>query len=204
MNPKIKQHWEQVYETKQPDEVSWTQAIPNTSLAFIRSFNLPKTARIIDVGGGDAKLVDYLLAEGFKNITVLDISAHALQRAKDRLGKQAAQVTWIESDVTDFKPNNHYDVWHDRATFHFLTQPAHLQAYLRIAKNAVKGYMTIGTFSTHGPGKCSGLPIRQYNEAQLTQELQSGFTKIRCLTEDHTTPFGTSQNFLFCSFRRSA
>ena len=116
-----KKHWETVYETKNPDQVSWTQEIPKTSLEFIRSFKLNKKAKIIDIGGGDSKLVDYLLKEGYNNITVLDISEKAIAKAKKRLGEKASKVNWIVSDITEFKPHSSFDVWHDRATFHFLT-----------------------------------------------------------------------------------
>lgn len=196
-----KQHWEKVYTEKQPHEVSWTQETPATSLSFIRELNLPKTAGIIDIGGGDSKLADSLLAEGFEDITVLDISAQALERAKERLGAQAGKVTWIVSDITDFKPSRRYDLWHDRATFHFLTSKHQIEKYLDIARLSVEGFLTIGTFSHEGPTKCSGLEIRQYNEEELEERLSEGFIKIRCITEDHITPFNTKQNFTFCSFR---
>lgn len=204
MNVERKAHWEQVYTTKQSHEVSWTQERPATSLDFIHSFNAPKNASIIDIGGGDSKLVDHLLDEGYQNITVLDISAKALERAKDRLGEKAAKVKWVVSDVTDFKPTEKYDVWHDRATFHFLTTPQQVATYMATARKAVDNYMVIGTFSDSGPTKCSGLDIRQYTEHELQHELENGFSKIKCITEDHTTPFNTTQNFLFCSFKKSA
>lgn len=202
MNLINKKHWETVYETKNPDQVSWTQAIPKTSLDFIHSFGLTKNAHIIDVGGGDSKLVDYLLDEGFENLTVLDISAKALDKVKQRLGHKAEKINWIVSDITDFQPTVTYDVWHDRATFHFLTTSEQIEKYMSTARKSVIGYLTIGTFSENGPTKCSGLAIKQYNEEKLTAELNNGFDKIRCITEDHITPFHTSQNFLFCSFRR--
>lgn len=202
MNTSAQDHWENVYGTKNANEVSWTQAIPTTSLDSIHSFSLPKSAKIIDIGGGDSKLVDYLLKEGFENITVLDISARALEKAKKRLGDQAQKVNWIVSDVIQFKPDTHYDVWHDRATFHFLTTDQQIDQYLQIARNAVAGFLTIGTFAENGPEKCSGLPIKQYNENKLSSALQNGFSKIRCIANDHITPFNTTQHFLFCSFRR--
>jgi SAM-dependent methyltransferase len=197
-----KKHWETVYETKNPDQVSWTQEKPETSLEFIHSFGLKKTAKIIDIGGGDSKLVDYLLDAGFENISVLDISAKALEKAKNRLGEKAKKVNWIASDITEFKPNMTFDVWHDRATFHFLTSPDQIKKYMIIARKSVNGFLTIGTFSQDGPKKCSGLEIKQYNEQQLTSELKNGFDKIKCVTREHLTPFGTAQNFLFCSFKR--
>lgn len=202
MTTATKKHWETVYETKQPNEVSWTEEIPQTSLDFIHSFEVPKTAKIIDIGGGDSKLVDFLLEEGYENITVLDISEASLKRAKKRLGKRSKKVTWVVSDVTLFTPQTKFDVWHDRATFHFLTTQEQINKYLAIARKAVSGYITIGTFSTNGPSKCSGLTIKQYSEGQLQKELANGFNKIRCINEDHITPFKTVQNFLFCSFKR--
>jgi trans-aconitate methyltransferase len=197
-----KKHWETVYETKNPDQVSWTQEKPETSLEFIHSFGLKKTAKIIDIGGGDSKLVDYLLDDGFENISVLDISAKALEKAKNRLGEKAKKVNWIASDITEFKPNMTFDVWHDRATFHFLTSPDQIKKYMIIARKSVNGFLAIGTFSQDGPKKCSSLEIKQYNEQQLTSELKNGFDKIKCVTREHLTPFGTAQNFLFCSFKR--
>jgi SAM-dependent methyltransferase len=202
MSDEKKQHWNIVYSTKQPNEVSWTQDMPTTSLNFIHSYNLPKTAKIIDIGGGDSKLVDFLLDEGYENITVLDISEKALERAKARLGEKSKVVEWVVSDITEFQANTTYDVWHDRATFHFLTSNEQIVKYLDTAKKAIQGYLTIGTFSENGPKKCSGLEIKQYTEPQLQDQLADGFDKIRCITEDHITPFNTKQNFLFCSFKR--
>lgn len=202
MSLENKNHWETVYETKNPDQVSWTQEVPQTSLDFIHSFKLPKTAKIIDVGGGDSKLVDFLVSEGFENVTVLDISANALDKAKKRLGGNAKKINWVVSDITEFEPDTTFDVWHDRATFHFLTTEEQVAKYMKTARKLVNGFLTIGTFSENGPTKCSGLTIKQYTEDSLTTELKNGFEKIRCLTEDHITPFQTTQNFLFCSFKR--
>jgi 2-polyprenyl-3-methyl-5-hydroxy-6-metoxy-1,4-benzoquinol methylase len=202
MSTESRDHWEKVYNTKQADEVSWTQDVPAASLWFIHGFKLPKQASIIDVGGGDSKLVDFLLDEGYENITVLDIAAGALERAKQRLGEKAQKVKWIVADITDFKPTDCYDLWHDRAAFHFLTKPDQVSRYLFTARQAVKGYMTIGTFSENGPAKCSGLEIKRYNEAELETQLSIGFQKLKCIKEDHITPFNTTQNFLFCSFKR--
>ena len=202
MNQQNKNHWETVYNTKNPNEVSWTQDVPKTSLDFIHSFGLKKTAKIIDIGGGDSNLVDYLLDEGFVNITVLDISEKALEKSKKRLGAKATKVNWVVCDITEFEPKTTYDVWHDRAAFHFLTSSEQVEKYLATARDAVNGYLTIGTFSLDGPTKCSGLEIKQYSEEKLTMELNKDFSKIRCITEDHITPFETKQNFLFCSFKR--
>ncbi|WP_278380722.1 class I SAM-dependent methyltransferase [Chryseobacterium arthrosphaerae] len=197
-----KNHWENVYETKNPDQVSWTQAKPQTSLDFISSFGLGKEARIIDIGGGDSNLVDFLLQEGYENITVLDISSKALEKAKERLGDAAAKVKWIATDITAFEPAETYDIWHDRAAFHFLTNQEQVSKYMGIAEKSITGFMVLGTFSKNGPTKCSGLDIQQYDEESLSSEFESGFEKIQCLTENHTTPFGTVQNFVFCSFKK--
>lgn len=198
-----KEHWENVYASKQPHEVSWTQDLPKTSLDFIHSFNLSKSAAIIDVGGGDSKLVDFLLEEGYENISVLDISEIAISKAKKRLGIKADRVKWIVSDIINFKPTVQYDCWHDRATFHFLITAEEINRYLQIARNAIKKFMVIGTFSDKGPKKCSMLDVHQYTEQELQNQLSVDFKKIKCITEDHRTPFQTEQNFLFCSFMRT-
>jgi len=203
MNNQI--HWNNIYQTKSPGQLSWTQDVPVTSLDFVHNFRLPKTARIIDIGGGDSRLVDHLIEEGYRDVTVLDLSAEALQRARHRLGEKAQLAQWIVADVTTFNPAGEYDLWHDRATFHFLTTQPQVATYLSIARRAVHpgGYAVIGTFSDNGPSSCSGLPVRQYSEQALTQELDNGFQKIKCIIEDHRTPFNTLQNFLFCSFKRA-
>jgi ubiquinone/menaquinone biosynthesis C-methylase UbiE len=202
----IKTHWEKIYSTKKPNEVSWTQEVPETSLGFIHSFNLSKDAAIIDVGGGESKFVDFLLVEGFTNITVLDISEQAVKKTQERLRERAKDVKWVVSDVTAYQPLQKFDVWHDRATFHFLTTHRQIEKYIELAGHAVKpnGFMAIGTFSEQGPSKCSGLDIKQYSEQELEKTLTYYFRKIKCLTEDHITPFQTIQNFLFCSFKRAA
>ncbi len=199
-----KQHWEKVFITKQVDEVSWYQQKPQQSLDFVQQLALPKTAAIIDIGGGDSFLVDHLLQMGFCNITVLDISATAINKAKQRLGNKAALVKWVVSDILEFKSSVKFDCWHDRAAFHFLTTADEVNAYLAIAQQHLtsEGKLIIGTFSTDGPEKCSGLPVMQYNENILTFTLQKWFKKIRCITTDHITPFKTIQNFLFCSFQK--
>jgi SAM-dependent methyltransferase len=197
-----KKHWDAVYETKQPNEVSWTQENPKTSLDFIRETHLGKTAKIIDIGGGDSKLVDFLLEEGYENITVLDISEKALERAKKRLGKNAGKVNWIVSDITEFKPETTYDIWHDRATFHFLTTAEQIEKYVEIIEKRVASFLIIGTFSDQGPKKCSGLDIKQYSESELENQFSNRFKKLKCITEDHVTPFETTQNFTFCTFEK--
>lgn len=197
-----KKHWETVYETKNPDQVSWTQEIPKTSLNFIHSFGLDKKAKIIDIGGGDSKLVDFLLEEGFENITILDISQKAIEKAKLRLGSKANKVNWIVSDITQFTPTTQYDIWHDRAAFHFLTSEVDIDKYVEIVNNSVSKYVIIGTFSENGPQKCSGLEIKQYSQETLTKLFQKDFQVIECFNEDHTTPFDTKQNFIYCSYKK--
>lgn len=196
------QYWNKIYSDKKPDEVSWTQEVPKTSLDFIHSFQLSKSAKIIDVGGGDSKLVDFLLEEGYENLTVLDISATALEKAKKRLGSKAEKVIWVVSDITQFEPDGSFDVWHDRAAFHFLTNPEQIDQYREILRKAAVRYVIIGTFSEEGPLKCSSLNIKQYNESSLNAVLKNNFDPLQCLKEDHLTPFKTVQNFLFCSFKR--
>jgi trans-aconitate methyltransferase len=202
METNRRNHWETVYETKQPNEVSWTQENPKTSLDFIRETNWDKSAKIIDIGGGDSKLIDYLLEEGYENLTVLDISSKALERAKTRLGDKADRVTWIVSDITEFVPDTTYDIWHDRATFHFLTTEEQINKYLVITQKWISGFLIVGTFSDKGPTKCSGLEIKQYTETALENQFNKNFEKLKCSIEDHKTPFETIQNFVFCMFRK--
>lgn len=196
-----KQHWETVYETKTPDQVSWTQEKPEGSLKFIHDLGLDKDASIIDIGGGDSKLVDFLLADGYSDVTVLDISGKAIERAKNRLGMLADKVTWIESDINDFVPSRSYSIWHDRAAFHFLTSIEEQENYVTLVNSSVTNFLVIGTFSENGPLKCSGLEIQQYSESSMVNQFK-GFQKINCENENHLTPFDTVQNFIFCSFKK--
>jgi 2-polyprenyl-3-methyl-5-hydroxy-6-metoxy-1,4-benzoquinol methylase len=200
-----KKHWEEIYKTKQINEVSWFQPTPETSLSFFKQFNVLADAKIIDIGGGDSFLVDNLLDLGYQDISVLDISEAALNRAKRRLGDQASKVKWIVADATTFHPNEKYDFWHDRAAFHFLTNENEISNYLDTVQQSIKptGILVIGTFSENGPKKCSGIEIKQYSETTMTDRLKIFFEKIRCITVDHRTPFDTVQNFVFCSFRKT-
>jgi len=200
----FKSHWEKVYANKQLNEVSWYQPTPRVSLDFINELNIPKNASIIDIGGGDSFLVDNLLAAGFTDITVLDISGAAINRAKLRLGKDAEKINWIVSDINALVADKKFDCWHDRAAFHFLTTEEGIKKYLSVAQKHISkdGRMIIGTFSTEGPEKCSGLPVKQYSEQSLSALLKNWFQKIKCITTDHITPFNTIQNFLFCSFKK--
>ncbi len=197
-----KKHWENIYENKPLTDVSWYQPTPQTSLDYFKDLNISLDAKIIDIGGGDSFLVDHLLDLGYYNITVLDISNAAVLRAKKRLGSRARQVIFIVSDISDFIPETTYDVWHDRAAFHFLNQKDDVTKYVETARKALKtgGNLIIGTFSESGPLKCSGIEITQYSEHSLSEAFDERFEKISCLAINHPTPFDTVQNFIFCSF----
>lgn len=199
-----KNHWETIYQTKDATDVSWFQPIPETSLDFFNQYQVPTSAKIIDIGGGDSLLVDHLLDLGYKEVTVLDISEAAVKKAQNRLGNKATDVTWIVCDITAFKPSENYDVWHDRAAFHFLTNEQEIASYLDIAASCIpqKGRLILGTFSENGPKKCSGITIKPYSEISMTSCFSGYFEIIDCKTVDHLTPFGTYQNFIFCSFRK--
>jgi len=199
-----KKHWENIYQTKELKDVSWFQPTPETSLDFFKQFNVPPTAKVIDIGGGDSFLVDHLLDLGYQDISVLDISAAAIDRAQQRLGDKAKNVKWIVADAATFKPTEKYDFWHDRAAFHFLTDEQEISNYLETARQNINptGVLVIGTFSEQGPKKCSGIEIKQYSETTMTDRLKNFFEKIKCITVDHKTPFDTIQNFVFCSFRK--
>ena len=201
-----KSHWENVFATKNPNEVSWTQKYPKTSMDYLESLNPSKTANIIDIGGGDSNLVDALLEKGYDNIWVLDISEFALERAKKRLGDKADKVHWIVSDITEFKPNVAFDFWHDRAVFHFLTEQESIDKYLAIINNVIadNGNFLLGTFSENGPLKCSGLEIKQYSENSMKKTFSENFEAVKCFTENHKTPFDTIQNFQFCGFKKKS
>ena len=199
-----KSHWEKIYQTKDLKDVSWYQPTPTTSLEFVKQFDLPLNAKIIAVGGGDSLFVDHLLQLGFTDVTVLDISEVALEKAKQRLGNNAHKVKWIVADAANFKPTEQYDFWHDRAAFHFLTNEQDISNYVTTIQNFIKlnAILVVGTFSEQAPKKCSGIEIKQYNETSMTNRLKNFFKKIKCISVDHTTPFNTIQNFIFCSFRR--
>jgi SAM-dependent methyltransferase len=198
------QHWDTIYSTKAENEVSWFQPYPRTSMEFVELFDLPLEANIIDIGGGDSHFVDALLDKGYRNIWVLDISATAIERAKRRLGNKAYTIHWVISDVTSYEPEVQFDFWHDRAAFHFLTNEESIHKYVDIAEQAIKkdGYLVLGTFSENGPKKCSGLEIKQYSDTAMSIRFEVAFDRVKCITEDHTTPFNTIQNFVFCSFSK--
>lgn len=195
------QHWEHVYGTKLPDQVSWYRPHLETSLTFIERAAPDGHARIIDVGGGESTLVDDLLARGYGKVTVLDISQTAIEVTKTRLGVLAERVEWIAADVTQADlPANGYDIWHDRAVFHFLTSARDRGAYIELIRKSVKpgGHVIIGTFGPEGPVKCSGLNVQRYDADSLHDEFGRRFRLIDSLKELHETPFGTTQQFLYC------
>ncbi|MDN3677620.1 class I SAM-dependent methyltransferase [Flavobacterium paronense] len=199
-----KEHWENVFATKHEKEVSWYQQMPETSINFFSNNQIPKDARIIDIGGGDSYLIDSLLKLGYTNLYLLDISENAIQRIKTRLGNKASSVTFIVSDVLDFKPKVKFDVWHDRASFHFLTNEEEIATYQKLVANSItkNGYLFIGAFSENGPLKCSGLNITQYSEAKFNDLFNTDFELNTSFTQDHQTPFNTVQNFIFCSYKK--
>lgn len=198
------QHWEHIYQNKSLDEVSWYQPTPQTSLDFVKKSNIALTAKIIDMGGGDSFFVDHLLELGYTDVTVLDISASAIKRAKKRLGTLANKVKWIVCDAAKFEPTELYDFWHDRAAFHFLTALQEVESYISAAYKGISkdGILVLGTFSAEGPEKCSGIPIQQYSESSMTNVLKSRFEKTNCMLANHKTPFNTVQQFIFCSFKK--
>jgi 2-polyprenyl-3-methyl-5-hydroxy-6-metoxy-1,4-benzoquinol methylase len=198
-----KDHWEKVYQTKKLTEVSWYEPVPETSMQIINNLKLAKDAAIIDVGGGDSLLADYLIALGYTNITVLDISCLAIQRAKKRLGEKAGLVNWIVSDILLFDSVLKYNVWHDRATFHFLTDRTEQQIYLqKLQRNLFPNAdILLSTFAKEGPEKCSGLQVQQHSEQTLTELLGTYFKKKGCFIKQHITPINTKQQFIYCSFQ---
>lgn len=199
-------YWNQVYQKKNEHEVSWFQEIPTKSLEMIDELNLQKDSNIIDIGGGDSRLVDHLLQRGFSNITILDISSEALEKAKVRLHNSPKSVEFIASDVTQFQTNKKFKLWHDRATFHFLTQLEQVEKYLETAHEALEenGYLIISTFSKTGPEKCSGLSISQYSQDDLKSLFGRYFKNTKCFEATHTTPWNTTQNFVYCGFKKES
>lgn len=202
---KSKQHWEKVYETKSADAVSWFQPHAESSLGFIHATGVGKDAAIIDVGGGASTLVDDLVAEGYGDLTVLDLSAAALGAARQRLGAKQDKVNWIEADIIAADlPTNRYDIWHDRAVFHFLTGAEEREAYVRRVFQSVKpgGHVIVATFAEDGPEQCSGLPVMRYSADGLHDEFGEAFTLLQHRKEAHHTPSGSVQQFVYCYCRR--
>jgi trans-aconitate methyltransferase len=200
-----KEHWNRVYQTQAPDDVSWYQTRPTTSLKLIEASGVAKDQGVIDVGAGASALVDFLLDTGFARLAVLDISAAALQHARQRLGVRAEGVEWFEADVTEFTPRHQFGLWHDRAVFHFLTDPADRRKYVETMSRALTpdGQVIIATFAIEGPRKCSGLDVARYDAASLAAELGAGFQFREQVDEIHVTPWSTEQQFSFFRFSRA-
>ncbi|HET7832955.1 MAG TPA: class I SAM-dependent methyltransferase [Gallionella sp.] len=201
-----KEHWEKVYSTKATDAVSWFQEHANVSLDLIKGTGAGRDAGIIDVGGGASTLVDDLLASGYTDLSVLDLSGAALAAARQRLGPRAAAVQWLEADITTADlPANRYDVWHDRAVFHFLVTPEERAAYVRAVLRSVKpgGHVIVATFAEDGPLQCSGLPVKRYRADELHGEFGTSFVLTAHQKETHRTPVGAMQQFVYCYCRKT-
>lgn len=202
-HPDWKDHWESIYAQKNPAEVSWNQSHPQYSLSLIGNSGIGTAAGIIDVGGGASTLVDQLLQAGYRDITVLDIARTAIERIQQRLGDLSQQITWVESDITDYSPGRTFDIWHDRAVFHFLTHDQDRDRYLNVLHNSLKpgGQVIIATFADNGPSQCNGLDIRRYNPGSLSLALGSQLHLVETLTEEHRTPDGGLQQFVYYRYR---
>jgi len=202
----LKSHWEQIYTTKDSAQVSWYKPHLDLSLQMIERTGVEKEAQIIDVGGGASTLVDDLLANDYPNVTVLDISRASMQVAQNRLGSQAGKVTWLEADITQATlPEDYYDIWHDRAVFHFLTNVGERKRYVQAMTAALKpaGHVVMATFSLRGPPRCSGLEVVRYSPSTLQAEMGTGFRLLESIDEEHRTPFDTTQNFVYCRFQKT-
>jgi len=197
-------HWQNVYRTKAEGEVSWSQPSPEPSLGLIEKFAPARYAAIVDIGGGASRLVDALRERGYRHLTVLDLSEAALQSARERLGTQAASVQWVAADVTKWRPPQVFDIWHDRAAFHFLVDPRDRDAYIARLHRGVKsgGHVIIATFALDGPEKCSGLPVQRYDHVALGKALGPAFALAHHQPHHHVTPWGAAQSFQFSVFRR--
>ena len=202
--PDRQSHWQNVYLSKGEQEVSWTQGDPEPSLGLITTYSPSLKASIVDIGGGASRLVDALAGRSYAHLTVLDLSEAALQAARQRLGARAAQVQWIAADATKWQPPAAFDLWHDRAAFHFLVEPTDRAAYLDRLRSGVKpgGYAIIATFALDGPEKCSGLPVQRYDPAGLSQTIGESFELIADQQHRHVTPWGAMQSFQFSVLRR--
>ena len=200
-----KNHWESVYAQKNPTDVSWYQSHPQHSLSLIGNTGFDTAASIIDIGGGASTLVDHLLTVGYRDLTILDIARTAIRQAQDRLGDRSQQVTWIEGDVTGYAPGQTFDIWHDRAVFHFLTLEHDRESYLKVLDSALQpgGQAIIATFTDSGPSQCNGLDVVRYSPVELSRVLGPKLRLIETMKEDHHTPNGGLQQFIYCRFCRS-
>jgi SAM-dependent methyltransferase len=203
MDPR--EHWQRVWTSKPPADVSWYEREPATSLQLIGAVALPKDGHVVDVGGGASTLVDHLLGQGFTRVTVVDISDAALEVARNRLGQLGEAVRWLVADVRQLDLKEQVDLWHDRAVFHFLTTPSDQDAYLSALRKAVRpgGHVVIATFGRRGPQKCSGLRVERYDADKLSRRLGAGFERRRVLEREHVTPSGATQDFTYGLFRRA-
>jgi len=199
-----KQYWEKVYQTRKSTDVSWYQTFPKVSLDLIDSTGIGPNEKIIDIGGGASVLVDKVLERGFRDVTVLDISLKAIDYAKQRLGELAKNVHWLDGDIRDFEPSRLYDLWHDRAVFHFFTDPEDRKRYIEVMKRTVKpgGQVIMATFALEGPPQCSGLNVERYDSDKLAKELGGTFELIKSVEEEHLTPWTAEQKFIYCCFRK--
>jgi len=204
MNNDLKNHWENIYSNKDENEVSWFQTIPKTSHQLIKKLNLESNDNIIDIGSGRSRILKILIEEGFNNISYLDISKEACKKSKIALGDDKSKVNWNVENVLNFKSKIKYNLWHDRAVFHFFTNKKDIEKYKEVAIKNVSdgGYLVLGTFSINGPKKCSGLDVSQYSEQSLNEIFKSDFNLLESFYIDHQTPFDTTQNFLFCIFKK--
>jgi SAM-dependent methyltransferase len=199
-------HWENLYTTKGEAEVGWFQETPAPSLELIALVGATRQSAFIDIGGGASRLVDHLVSEGYEDLTVLDLSAAALAAAKARIGEEARHVHWLAADATTWEPSHTYDIWHDRAAFHFLTSSADQAAYVARLRSALRGggHVIIGTFALDGPEKCSGLPVARHDAESLGETLGAEFVLVDIRRHEHPTPWGAMQRFQFSTFRRGA
>ncbi|MDC0117324.1 nodulation S family protein [Flavobacteriaceae bacterium] len=204
MKKYLEDHWQNVYDKKNENEVSWYQKSPKLSLEFVNSLNLSLDAEIIDIGAGESRLVDNLLEMGFVNLSVLDISSKSIEKTKKRLGLKSKLVNWIVSDINNFNPTKKYDLWHDRAAFHFLKDSVEIDNYVKLVNSSLhnQGNLIIATFSENGPLKCSGLEVSRYSENSISDLFNNDFELINSQKSIHKTPFSTSQEFLFSKFKK--
>lgn len=206
MSMSRKEHWDHVFETKGPTELSWFQPVPSRSMAMIRDTGVPAEAPIIDIGAGVSTLVDVLLSSDYSNISVLEISNSAIAECRMRIGDDASKVKWLQTDVLEWTPKGRYYLWHDRAVFHFMTDQAQANKYLDTLRMALVpgGYFVLATFGPEGPDRCSGFDVHRYSIEELSQLLENDFELKSYVLEDHTTPTGNVQQYLYSAWRMNS